>query len=127
MRASEVDKEESLAKNLRRVDLFDGNTKRETIKDANKMDETKEEEFIGRSSALSPEYFFKIGDLDKNSKPQVAGISDEQMEEIKQIFDVFDSDFNGQITANELRNVIRCLGQSTTEAEIMDMMHSIGR
>eukprot|EP00794_Sanderia_malayensis_P019032 gene19032-20945_t len=56
-------------------------------------------------------------------KPE--GIAKEDFEEMAQIFDVFDGDMNGEITVNELRNIIRSLGQSTTEAEAIDIMNSI--
>ena len=53
-------------------------------------------------------------------------ISEGELEELKQIFGIFDQDNDGQIAVSELRTIIGSLGQSTTEAEIMDMVDSIG-
>ena len=73
--------------------------------------------------------FSLIGESDSQHKRSVNGkeISEEDLEELKLIFGIFDQDNDGQIAASELRNIIGSLGQSTTEAEIMDMVDSIGK
>ncbi|XP_065065076.1 neo-calmodulin-like [Rhopilema esculentum] len=75
----------------------------------------------------SSEYFSMIGEIGASSKinKQMTEVKLDDLGEIRQIFDVFDQDGNGVITANELRSILGSLGQSTTEAEVMDMVNSI--
>ncbi|MCJ1479366.1 hypothetical protein MMC13_008051 [Lambiella insularis] len=44
-------------------------------------------------------------------------------EELQRAFQVFDQDNNGTISADELRNVLKSLGEAHTDEEINDMMH----
>ncbi len=105
------------------------------------MDETDTQEGTNRKDSLpdgvdpfelteNASYYSKIGDLSNRTPNRATAelddIATEDIEEIRRIFNVFDGDNNGQITANEVRHVIRSLGQSTTEAEAMDIMNSIG-
>ena len=73
--------------------------------------------------------FSLIGNIGSRGKRSANGkdLSEDDLEELKQIFGIFDQDNDGQIAASELRNIIGSLGQSTTEAEIMDMVDSIGK
>ncbi len=91
--------------------------------------ETDEEDDIRMGSPDAQDYFSKIGDMSvkRPLKVELENADSEEVEEIRRMFDLFDKDGNGQITANELRHVIRSLPQSTTEAEIMDIMQSIGK
>ncbi|PVD31834.1 hypothetical protein C0Q70_07252 [Pomacea canaliculata] len=50
------------------------------------------------------------------------GFSDKEYEEIKRTFCVFDQDGNGHITRNELKSVVRMLGQNMSEAELNEMI-----
>eukprot|EP00112_Aurelia_sp_Birch-Aquarium-sp1_P013455 Seg2857.3 transcript_id=Seg2857.3/GoldUCD/mRNA.D3Y31 product=Calmodulin protein_id=Seg2857.3/GoldUCD/D3Y31 len=80
-------------------------------------------EFFDDASAT----FSMMSEIGSQRKRNVNGkeISEGDLEELNQIFGIFDQDNDGQIAASELRNIIGSLGQSTTEAEIMDMVDSI--
>eukprot|EP00112_Aurelia_sp_Birch-Aquarium-sp1_P018447 Seg4401.1 transcript_id=Seg4401.1/GoldUCD/mRNA.D3Y31 product=Calmodulin protein_id=Seg4401.1/GoldUCD/D3Y31 len=80
-------------------------------------------EFFDDASAT----FSLMSEIGSQRKRNVNGkeISEGDLEELTQIFAIFDQDNDGQIAASELRNIIGSLGQSTTEAEIMDMVDSI--
>lgn len=53
------------------------------------------------------------------------GLSDEQKSQFKQAFNLFDTDKDGSITAEELGTVMRSLGQDPTEQEIQDMIDEV--
>ena len=53
------------------------------------------------------------------------GISDDMINEFKKIFNIFDKDKDGYITAKELGDLIRNLGQNPTEAEIQNMINEV--
>ena len=74
------------------------------------------------------EYFSMLGEIGASSPTSLRATEMrlEDVEEIRKMFNVFDQDSNGVITANELRTIMSSLGQSTTEAEVMDMVNSIG-
>lgn len=74
------------------------------------------------------EYFSMLGEIGKYDlkSPRIMDMRLEDVEEMRKMFNVFDQDSNGVITANELRSIMSSLGQSTTEAEVMDMVNSIG-
>ncbi|KAL3874254.1 hypothetical protein ACJMK2_037294 [Sinanodonta woodiana] len=55
----------------------------------------------------------------------MADFTDEQIEEFKETFSLFDKDDIGSIPSKELGNVLRALGQSPTEAEVDDMTNRI--
>ena len=52
----------------------------------------------------------------------MADIPEDQLEEFKQAFALFDKDGNGCVDANELGQVLASLGQIPTEEEIKRMM-----
>ncbi|KII73205.1 Calmodulin [Thelohanellus kitauei] len=52
-------------------------------------------------------------------------LSDEQEKDIRDAFDVFDKDGDGQIRSKDLGVVMRCLGMNPTEAELHDMINSM--
>lgn len=54
------------------------------------------------------------------------GLSDEQVEELKQAFDTFDKDGNGTITTDELSNVMTSLGQNPSEEELEEFIQQLG-
>lgn len=52
-------------------------------------------------------------------------LSKEVQAEIKEAFDLFDKNGDGEITTHELDLVIRALGQQATEAELQDMINEV--
>lgn len=50
-------------------------------------------------------------------------LSQDQIEELKEAFTLFDRDNNGSVSAHELATVLRALGQNPTEAEIHEMLN----
>ncbi|XP_045405152.1 calmodulin-alpha-like [Lemur catta] len=52
-------------------------------------------------------------------------LTEEQIAEFKEAFSLFDKDGDGTITAKELGTVMRSLEQSTTEAELQDMINEV--
>ena len=52
-------------------------------------------------------------------------LTDEQVEEFKEAFHLFDKDGDGNITAKELGTVMRSLGQNPTIAELQDMITEV--
>merc|ERR1711976_766366 len=55
----------------------------------------------------------------------VERLSDEQIAEIKDAFQLFDKDGNGFISTKELGMVMSSLGQNPTDCELMDMINEV--
>ena len=94
-------------------------------------DDTSKEQNTMHGSFLfedNSEYFSKLGEEGRSNLVSLRAteLNLEDIEEIRKMFNVFDQDSNGVITANELRTIMSSLGQSTTEAEVMDMVNFIG-
>mmetsp|Transcript_35454 Transcript_35454/g.83434 ORF Transcript_35454/g.83434 Transcript_35454/m.83434 type:complete len:175 (+) Transcript_35454:47-571(+) len=53
----------------------------------------------------------------KSKKKQVQGLSEEQLQWIREVFEYFDRDGNGGIDSEELMATMRALGQPTSNAE----------
>ena len=49
-------------------------------------------------------------------------LSKEQVEELRQAFDLFDKDKGGSISTRELGYTMRAMGMNPTEAEILDLL-----
>ena len=64
--------------------------------------------------------------IDGHTLPTEGELSSHQIEEIKEMFCLFDVDGDGNVTATELKRILREFGQTLTEAEIMDMMNILG-
>ena len=52
-------------------------------------------------------------------------LSQEQIDEFKKAFSLFDRDGDGTINASELGTVMRSLGKNPTQAEIQSITHYI--
>uniref|UniRef100_A0A8C6FU32 EF-hand calcium-binding domain-containing protein 11 n=1 Tax=Moschus moschiferus TaxID=68415 RepID=A0A8C6FU32_MOSMO len=52
-------------------------------------------------------------------------LTEEQIEEFKEAFSLFDKDGDGTLTTKELGTVMRPLGQNPTEAELQDMINEV--
>ncbi|GMI42971.1 hypothetical protein TrCOL_g3851 [Triparma columacea] len=52
-------------------------------------------------------------------------ISEEQINEFKEVFTIFDRDGDGTITTSELGTVMRTLGQNVTEADLKEMIAEV--
>mmetsp|Transcript_48281 Transcript_48281/g.105078 ORF Transcript_48281/g.105078 Transcript_48281/m.105078 type:complete len:178 (-) Transcript_48281:363-896(-) len=58
---------------------------------------------------------------------QKVEISEEQRQEIKEAFDLFDSDRTGQIDYHELKVAMRALGFDVKKAEVLELMREYDR
>ncbi|KAL3874532.1 hypothetical protein ACJMK2_037536 [Sinanodonta woodiana] len=52
-------------------------------------------------------------------------LTDEEIAEINEAFNMFDKDGNGKITTKELGEVMRSLGRDPTDAELEDMISEV--
>ena len=52
-------------------------------------------------------------------------ITEDKMNEFKEAFNIFDKDKDGYITAKELGDLIRNLGQTPSEAELQNMINEV--
>jgi calmodulin len=52
-------------------------------------------------------------------------LSEEQIAEFQEAFKLFDKDNNGSITIQELGTVMRSLGQTPSESELVDMINEV--
>ena len=50
-------------------------------------------------------------------------LSDSQLQDLRSVFDLFDTNGNGTISAKELGTIMRSIGQDPTEAELQDMIN----
>lgn len=56
-----------------------------------------------------------------------AKLTEEQIEEHRQAFSMFDKDGDGQITAEELGHVLRQLGQYPTKEQLQEMIRGVDK
>ncbi|XP_048732605.1 uncharacterized protein LOC125649266 [Ostrea edulis] len=65
----------------------------------------------------------QVADIDKKGK--VENLTEEQINDIKEAFKVFDKDGDGTVSTEELGAVMRSMGQDPTEKELMDMIAEV--
>lgn len=68
--------------------------------------------------------FKKKKPLGKNGRPE---LTDEQRQEIKEAFDLFDTDKSGSIDYHELKVAMRALGFDVRKAEVLKIMKEYDR
>ena len=54
-------------------------------------------------------------------------ITEDQLNEYKEAFSLFDKDSSGSISTKELKNVLTSMGQNPTETEIKDMIEGVDK
>ena len=52
-------------------------------------------------------------------------LTEEQREEMKEAFDLFDRDHSGGISYHELTSVMYALGQQMTHSEVLELMKEV--
>jgi len=67
------------------------------------------------------------GGVRKPGRPPRHDISEEQKEEIKEAFDLFDNDKTGKIDYHELKVAMRALGFDVKKAEVQELMRDYDR
>ncbi|XP_067935771.1 calmodulin-like [Watersipora subatra] len=55
----------------------------------------------------------------------MAGLTEDQLGDFKEAFQLFDKDGDGRITSKELGTVMKSLGQNPTESELSDMINEV--
>nr|XP_022334736.1 calcium-binding protein LPS1-alpha-like [Crassostrea virginica] len=66
-----------------------------------------------------------IKEVDLNRKGKVENLTEEQINDIKEAFLVFDKDGDGTVSTEELGEVMRSMGQNPTEKELLDMIAEV--
>ncbi|XP_003379465.1 calmodulin [Trichinella spiralis] len=57
--------------------------------------------------------------------PEFENITEDELQEFREAFRLFDKDGNGTITTKELGIAMRSLGQNPTEQELLDMINEV--
>nr|CAD2126650.1 unnamed protein product [Meloidogyne enterolobii] len=61
----------------------------------------------------------------RSELPQIEGLTEDQVAEFKEAFELFDKDGDGRVTAAELGIVMKSLGHSPTDQELQEMVREI--
>lgn len=61
----------------------------------------------------------------KKAEAEIIQLTDRQIADLRQAFNLFDKDGDGHITAKELGVVMKSLGQSPTKEELRDMIQEV--
>ncbi|XP_058455462.1 calmodulin-like [Malaya genurostris] len=59
------------------------------------------------------------------SKSRATKLSDEQIEELREAFSLFDTNADGTITSGELGTVLRSLGKNVSDAEVEELLKEV--
>uniref|UniRef100_A0A0V0JB86 Calmodulin n=2 Tax=Schistocephalus solidus TaxID=70667 RepID=A0A0V0JB86_SCHSO len=76
-------------------------------------------------STASPKKNMSKSPMNKKTVKPPAVVTEEQMEEYKESFDLFDKNGDGRISKMELKSVMKSLGQNPTQAEIDQMVKEV--
>ncbi|XP_050296365.1 neo-calmodulin-like [Anthonomus grandis grandis] len=68
----------------------------------------------------------KRDSMDSTAQPEEE-LSAEHLEEIREVFKIFDKDDDGTISTKELGTVMKALGQNPTEAELLDIITEVDK
>merc|ERR1712178_28387 len=68
-----------------------------------------------------------IIDMSRRAKAKPKGLTDDQIQEIREAFDLFDTDGSGTIDAKELKVAMRALGLDAKKDEIRRMINDIDK
>jgi len=63
--------------------------------------------------------------MSESLEKKAAKLSEEQIAEFREAFGLFDKDNSGTVTADELGEVMRSLGQNPTPQELQDMINEV--
>merc|ERR1712205_216021 len=66
-----------------------------------------------------------MGNMARKSAKKKGGLSDEQMDEIREAFSLFDSDASGMIDIRELKAAMRALGFEVKNEELKKMVSDV--
>ena len=80
---------------------------------------------LSRTARLGPAGAGAKGGAGK--KPAAAKLDTEQLEELKEAFNLFDTDSNGMIDAKELKAAMRALGFQVKKADVRKMIADIDK
>nr|CAH7757552.1 unnamed protein product [Callosobruchus chinensis] len=61
----------------------------------------------------------------REEKDELANLTEDELAELRETFEMFDKQGVGYITTEELGNVMRAMGQNPTEAELQDMIDEV--
>merc|ERR1711871_1338348 len=69
----------------------------------------------------------ELQNMSRRSPAKPKGLTDDQIQEIREAFDLFDTDGSGTIDAKELKVAMRALGLDAKKDEIRRMINDIGK
>ena len=84
----------------------------------------KKPEYLG---SQQPNYGGQMIPGGKSKRRARQELTEEQKQEIKEAFDLFDTDKTGTIDYHELKVAMRALGFDVKKKEVLDLMHEYDR